>query len=46
MSDDTEFRDEVKAVVRRHDPDAADLRTLAADLGGLADRYDAVDDEL
>jgi len=46
MSEDTEFRDEVKRVVRRHDPDAADLRSLASDLDGLADRYDAVDGEL
>lgn len=39
MSDES-FRDEIRSVVRRHDPDADELRTLAADLERLADRYD------
>lgn len=43
---DTEFRDDVKAAIRRHDPDAADLRALAADLEELAERYDRLDDAL
>jgi hypothetical protein len=36
----SEFREEVRKVVRRHDPPADQLRTLAADLDQLADRYD------
>ena len=39
MSDE-EFREDVKAAVRRHDPSAEELRTLASDLQTLADRYD------
>jgi hypothetical protein len=44
MSD--EFREDVKAVVRRHDPSADDLRALAADLEELAERYDRQDEIL
>jgi len=46
MSDDTEFREAVKTVVRRHDPDAEELRSLAGDIESLADRYEAVGDTL
>ena len=38
--DSSEFREDVRAVVRRHDPSAEDLRELAGDLETLADRYD------
>lgn len=44
MSD--EFREDVKAVVRRHDPSADDLRALASDLDELAERYDRQDEIL
>lgn len=39
MSDES-FRDEIRASIRRHDPDAEALRDLASDLETLADRYD------
>jgi len=39
-SDSSEFREEVRSVIRRHDPATEDLRALAADLETLADRYD------
>jgi len=41
-----EFREEVKSVVRRHDPSADELRGLACDLEALADRYDRQDEIL
>lgn len=37
---DTEFREEIRQVLRRHDPGADDLRTLASDFEQLADRYE------
>jgi hypothetical protein len=39
---DTEFRDDIRDVVKRHsaDLDADDLRDLAADLEAQADRWD------
>ena len=45
MSEDLEFREEIKMVVRRHDPDADadELRDLASDLEALADRYEATE---
>jgi putative lipoic acid-binding regulatory protein len=47
MSDDQPaFRDEIKHVVRRHDPDAETLRALAADLETLAERYEQTDEVL
>lgn len=36
---DESFREEISAVVRRHDPGADELRDLAEDLETLADRY-------
>jgi hypothetical protein len=36
----SEFREEIKQVIRRHDPGADQLRDLSADLDQLADRYD------
>lgn len=39
MSDES-FREAVKEVIRRNDPDADELRALAADLERLADRYE------
>ncbi|WP_158413766.1 hypothetical protein [Natrinema thermotolerans] len=41
-----EFREEVKMVIRRHDPDADDLRDLAGSLEDLADRYEATEEVL
>jgi len=35
-----EFRDEVRAAIRRHDPTADDLRSLSDDLEQLANRYE------
>lgn len=46
MSEDTEFREEVKTVLRRHDPDAKELRTLAEDLELLAERYETQEEIL
>lgn len=46
MSDDLEFRGEIRMVIRRHDPDAEDLRDLASDLEDLADRYEATEEVL
>lgn len=45
-SDDTEFREDVLQVVKRHDPDASDLRALADDIESLADRYDMAEETL
>lgn len=46
MSDDLEFREEIRMVIRRHDPNAEDLRDLAGDLEQLADRYEATEEVL
>jgi len=46
MSNDKEFREEVRAVIRRHDPNSDELRDLATDLERLADRYDEQKDIL
>ena len=46
MSDSTEFREEVRRAVRRHDPSPDELRTLADGLEELADRFEATDDLL
>lgn len=35
-----EFRDELKNVVKRHEPSADELRALADDLETLAEKYD------
>jgi hypothetical protein len=45
---DTEFRDEVRDVVKRHaaDLDAEDLRDLAADLQTEADRWEGLGETL
>lgn len=44
-SDSSEFREEVKTVIRRHDPSADDLRSLAEYINGRADRYEVLEDE-
>ena len=44
MSEDTELRDAIREVVKRHDPDADSLRHIAADLNRLADRYEMADE--
>lgn len=46
MSETTEFRDDVKTVIRRHNPDPDDLRALADDLETLAARWDDTEDVL
>ena len=35
-----EFRDEIRATIRRHDPTADEIRSLAEDLEQLANRYE------
>ena len=46
MSEDTELREEIKAVIRRHDPDAETLRELSSDLETLAERFEATSEVL
>lgn len=46
MSNDTEFREELKRVIRHTDPSAEQLRSAAADLETLADRWDETEDVL
>lgn len=46
MSDDLELREEIRMVIRRHDPDADELRDLASSLEELADRYEATEEVL
>ena len=45
-NDSSEFREEVKTVIRRHDPSADELRALRDGLDELAQRYDATEDVL
>lgn len=44
MSD--EFREDIRQVIRRHDPSADDLRDLSDDLETLAERYETQDEVL
>ena len=46
MSNDTEFREELKRVVRQTDPAPDELRDAADDLKRLADRWEDADDVL
>lgn len=46
MSENEEFREEIRTVVKRHDPDADELRGLADDIEELADRYEATSEVL
>lgn len=46
MTDDPSFSEDVKRIVRRHDPDPDTLRAVASGLEELADRYEATDDVL
>ena len=39
-----ELREDIKATLRRRDPDADDLRELASGFETLAERYDDQDD--
>lgn len=41
-----EFRDELRAVVRRHDPDPDELRAVADGLDRLAEKWDAAEEVL
>lgn len=45
-SEGTEFREEFKSLLRRHDPGADDLRALADDLERIAERYDTQEEIL
>jgi hypothetical protein len=40
MSDDPEFREAMREAIRRHDPDADELRAVAADLQETAERWE------
>lgn len=44
MTENTEFREELKRVVRTNDPDPDELRAAAAYLENTADRWDELDD--
>lgn len=46
MSQDTEFREELKRIVRMNDPSAEELRKAADRLNDLADKWDVVSDTL
>ena len=46
MPKDETFRDEVKQAIRRNDPSAEDLMTLADDLVLLAERYETQEEIL
>lgn len=41
-----DFREDIKAMIRKHDPSGEELRSLATDLESLADRFEATDDAL
>ena len=41
---DAELREEVRSMVRRHDPEPDALRALAEDFQQLADRYESVNE--
>jgi len=44
MTENTEFREELKRVVRTNDPDPDELRAAASYLEATADRWAALDD--
>ena len=46
MPKDETFRDEVRAAIRRNDPSAEELLTLADDLVVLAERYEVQEEIL
>lgn len=46
MSEDSEFRADIRQAIRRHDPSADQLRALALDLDATADRYDELEAEI
>ena len=46
MTNETEFREELKRTVRRTDPSPEQLRSAAGDLERLADRFEATEDVL
>lgn len=41
MSEGEEFREGVRAMIRKHDPSPDELRDLAGDLETLAERFEA-----
>lgn len=43
---DTEFREDVREAVRRHDPTPEELRELAADMESLADKHEATNETI
>ena len=46
MTEDTDFREDVKTAIKRNDPDADALRALGDSLYELADRYETTDEVL
>jgi hypothetical protein len=46
MPDDAELRDEIRAAVRRHDPDPETLESIAGDLETLAEKWRDADEVL
>lgn len=43
---DTELREDVTAVIQRHDPDPAALRDLADSIERLADKWEALEGQV
>lgn len=43
---DTELREDVTTVIQRHDPDPAALRDLADSIERLADKREALEEEV
>jgi len=46
MTDQPELRDDLRAVIRQHDPQPSELRSIAADLETLADRWEDAEEVL
>jgi len=46
MTDQPELRDELRAAIRRHDPKPRELRSIAADLETLADKWEDAEEVL
>lgn len=46
MADDEEFREDLRAIVRKHDPEPDTLRHVADDLTQLADRFEETNEVL
>jgi hypothetical protein len=44
MTSDEDFREDIRQVVRRHDPDPEQLRSLAGDLEKRAERVELTEE--